>query len=274
MPELPEVETVRQTLIPLVRHKTIRDVVVLYSKMIKYPSSDVFSSQLRGQTIEDIQRKGKYLIFILSDFYLISHLRMEGKYRIGGLEAATKHEHVILFFEDASLRYHDTRKFGTMHLYPKTADINQLEPLKRVGPEPIQDTMNEDDLYHKIHHRHRAIKSLLLDQTIVSGLGNIYVDEVLFLSRIHPQTPGNRLTVEDMKRIMMYAKQVLNESIARGGTTIRSFQSSKDVHGRFQNELLIHTKTVCPICHTPIHKIVVGGRGTYHCSSCQHLTKP
>lgn len=271
MPELPEVETVKNSLINLVLHKKIIDVKVFYDKIIKNVTSDEFISELKGQTINDIQRLGKYLIFVLDDYYLISHLRMEGKYYLGESEAISKHEHIIFYFASKNLRYQDTRKFGTMFLYKKDVDIYHVNPLDKVGYEPFDQRLTPEYLYEKLKKCSRPIKSALLDQQIISGLGNIYVDEVLFLARINPSTLAKKLTIEDCENIIQASINVLTKAIALGGTTIRSFTVNHVISGRFQNELLIHTKTECPECHQPIKKIFVGGRGTYHCEHCQPL---
>lgn len=269
MPELPEIETVRQNLLAIAINKTITKVEVRYDKILKNISKEDFSRLLVNQVIKDIKRLGKYLIIELSDYYLISHLRMEGKYIFDRDAEFSKHEHIVFFFDDNKLRYHDTRKFGTMHLYPKDIDIYQELPLRNVGYEPFDERLTIAYLESKFKNSKRPIKSTLLDQKIIAGLGNIYVDEVLYMCRLHPQTATGKLSLEDIKNIKEKAIIVLNKAIALGGTTIRTFTSGNHISGRFQNELLIHTKNVCPNCMTEIKKIFVGGRGTYHCHICQ-----
>lgn len=272
MPELPEVETVRKTLIPLVVGKTIVDVQAPYPKIIRNLSFSHFRGMLINETFLDIKRKGKFLIFVFNNHLLVSHLRMEGKYFYKTNQELEKHEHVIFWFSDgSSLHYHDTRKFGTMYLFP-TNDfnlINHLEPLSKVGLEPMDEAMNPTYLASKFIKSTKAIKTTLLDQTVMAGLGNIYVDEVLFLSHLHPTTPTNKITFEDIKMIIENSQTVLQKAITLGGTTIRTFTSAHAVTGRFQNELLVHTKSICPVCGTAIIKIKVGGRGTYVCENCQ-----
>lgn len=271
MPELPEVETVKNSLIKLVLNEKIIDVKVFYNKIIKNVSTEDFVKALIGQSINDIKRLGKYLIFVLDDYYLISHLRMEGKYYLGENEDISKHEHIIFYFENKNLRYQDTRKFGTMFLYSKDVDIYHENPLNKVGFEPFDERLTPQYLYEKIAKGNRPIKSMLLDQQIMSGLGNIYVDEVLFLAKINPSTPSKKLDITDCEKIIEASIEVLNKAIALGGTTIRSFTVNHVISGRFQNELLIHTKSECPNCHQPVKKIFVGGRGTYHCEHCQPM---
>jgi formamidopyrimidine-DNA glycosylase len=276
MPELPEVETVKNTLISLVIGKQITEVTAPYPNIIRNMSFSHFRGTLINEKIVDIKRKGKFLIFIFEKAILISHLRMEGKYNFKTDNVVTKHEHIIFWFSDGtSLHYHDTRKFGTMHLF-STNDFNivkQLVPLCNVGLEPIDPNLSVAYLQAKFAKTRKPIKSVLLDQTIIAGLGNIYVDETLFLARIHPLTLASALNEEQIADVINNAKATLEKAIALGGTTIRSFTSSHAVTGRFQNSLLVHTKTICPVCGGGIVKIRVGGRGTYVCESCQkHLT--
>lgn len=272
MPELPEVETVRQTLALLVTGKRIRNIDVFYEKMIRSHSVEEFESLLVDHTIEDISRYGKYLIFKIGKYALLSHLRMEGKYFLKDLEAPKeKHEHVIMYFYDGTtLRYHDTRKFGTMDviLYE---DVYTNSPITKQGYEPFHSKMTGAYLKKQLSNKTIAIKSALLDQTIVSGLGNIYVDEVLFASKILPTTPSNTLSTKQYNLLAKHSELVLQKAVELGGTTIRSYTSSLGITGRFQNELKVHTKVnePCEVCGTIIEKIKVNGRGTYYCKKCQ-----
>ena len=273
MPELPEVETVRNTLKIDILNKKILEVKVFYDKIIQNVSKDKFIHALAGQTFLDIKRKGKYLIFILSNCYLIGHMRMEGKYFLMHDEDITKHDHIIFYFDDSNLRYNDTRKFGTMHLFSKEEysydDLFNIEPLKKIGKEPFE--TNASELYNNIKNKNRNIQAILLDQSIISGLGNIYVDEVLFMSKLHPCTSAKKISLNDCENIINNSIQVLNKAISIGGTTIHSFESSHGVTGRFQNELLVHTKKICPVCNSSIIKERVDGRGTYICPNCQKI---
>lgn len=267
MPELPEVETVKETLKKKVLNKKILDAIVIYDKTIGYPEVSLFKEQIINQTINDIKRRGKWLMFILDDYILLSHLRMEGKYSIKERNALVeKHEHVIFVFDDVELRYKDTRKFGKMHLYKKG---EVLLPLEKLGLE-YQD-LTVDYLKNKYKNKKLAIKSVILDQTIITGIGNIYADEILFMSKINPLLKASLLTDKQLESIIKNTKIVLEKAIVLGGTTIRSYTSDDGISGRFQNELLVHAKEKekCPVCGTEIIKIKVGGRGTYFCPSCQ-----
>lgn len=271
MPELPEVETVKETLKLNILNKQIKDVKVFYDKIIQNQTKNDFINKLKNQRFLEILRKGKYLIFVLDDYYLIGHMRMEGKYFLMHDEEISKHDHIIFDFDDSNLRYNDTRKFGTMFLYEKNLDIYNLKPLSNVGYEPFDKEMTKEYLFSKINKSNKSIKTLMLDQSIISGLGNIYVDEVMFMCGLHPETPSKNIDVNKCEELIVNSKIVLNKAIALGGTTIRSFKSSHDISGRFQNELLVHTKENCPKCNSKIKKIRVGGRGTYVCENCQKI---
>lgn len=269
MPELPEVETVRRTLEIAISSEKIVSVDAIYPKIITNNLSE-FVTRIKNQTINRIDRMGKYLIFILDQDAMIIHLRMEGKFYIKTAEPLLKHEHIVFHFESGkNLRYHDVRKFGTITL-KSLKDYLDQEPLNRLGKEPKD--IDPKAFKLALNRRKIAIKQALLDQHMIAGLGNIYVDETLFRSRIHPTRLTSSITQKEADLIVQSAKQVLEKAIELGGTTIRSYTSSLGVHGRFQNELLVHMKKgePCPICGTAIIKMKVGGRGTYVCPNCQH----
>ena len=268
MPELPEVETVKNTLLKEVKNKEIMSASIYWDNIIACPSIKEFQQQIKNQNINDITRRGKWLIFELDDYYLLSHLRMEGKYIIrNAKDPIEKHQHVIFHLSDGTdLRYNDTRKFGKMYLQKKQTAFDE-KPLKDLGLEPWDKKLTPEYLKNKFHKK--PIKTELLDQNIVVGIGNIYADEILFLSKINPKTLATNLNIKDYQNIIKYTKLVLEKAIEYGGTTVKSYESSEGVHGRFQTHLLVHTKTECPICHSQVAKITVGGRGTYYCKNCQ-----
>ncbi len=268
MPELPEVETVKNTLKKQVLNKKIILASIYWDNIIAYPKKEEFKEKIKNQQINDILRRGKWLMFELDDYFLLSHLRMEGKYFIRKKgEKKEKHEHVIFLFSDKTeLRYHDTRKFGKMYLLPKK-DIEKTKPLKDLGLEPWDKALTPRYLKTKLNNK--PIKTNLLDQSIIVGIGNIYADEILFLSYINPNIKGNELTDKNLKDIIKNTQITLEKAIKKGGTTIKSYTSSEGVHGRFQNELLVHTKQTCPNCNQKIIKTTIGGRGTYYCPNCQ-----
>ncbi len=211
-------------------------------------------------------------MFDLDHYYLLSHLRMEGKYFIKEKnDEHSKHEHVIFELDDGrELRYLDTRKFGKMHLIEKDK-IYITKPLNELGLEPWDESLNVLYLKEKYKNKKLPIKTVILDQSIIVGIGNIYADEILFLSKINPLKKASLLSDEELSNIIKYTKEVLDKAILEGGTTIRSYESSEGVHGRFQQSLLVHNKEGenCPNCNEKIIKIKVGGRGTYYCTKCQ-----
>ena len=266
MPELPEVEIVKRTLKNFIIDKQISEIEIPYERIINGDAKE-FTNRIKGQTICDIDRVGKYLIFILNDCAFVSHLRMEGKYNI--IEQPTsigKHEHVIFKFTDGSeLRYHDTRKFGRMELVDKNDYKNEL-PLAKLGAEPW--VANIDEVYAQIHRSSLPIKTLLLDQSIMTGIGNIYANEICFKMGINPKTPGNKLNKKHTAKLIEISKEILEEAIEQGGTTIHSFDAN-GVSGLFQTKLQVHMQKECPICKGVITKEQVNGRGTYYCKHCQ-----
>ena len=268
MPELPEVETVKETLKKEVLKRKIKEVIVYYDNIIASPNVEEFKKNIKGQTINDIERRGKFLIFKLDDYYLLSHLRMEGRYYIKHGEETLKHEHVRFMLDDKELRYIDTRKFGRMYLLPKKEAFN-MKPLNELGLEPWDDNLTKDYLKSKYKNKKLPIKTVLLDQSIITGIGNIYDDEILFMSRINPYEKACNLKDKDLDNIIKNTKIVLEKAIKLGGTTIRSYESSEGVHGRFQNELLVHGKDICPNCGNKLEKDHINGRGTYYCKKCQ-----
>ena len=272
MPELPEVETVKETLKPTLLGRIIKKVQVYYNGIIEYPEVPEFETKLIGEKVINLNRRGKWIIIELNDYYLLSHLRMEGKYFFCQKEdELNKHIHVVFTLDnDLELRYMDVRKFGKMWLIEKNK-ISEIGPLKELGLEPWDPLLTPEYLQEKFKNKRLPIKTLLLDQSIITGIGNIYANEILFLSHINPLTKTNQLTTTDLQNIITNTKQELEKAIKKGGTTIRSYTSVNGVHGLFQQELSVHGKENkhCPVCHSPIVKIKVGGRGTYYCPNCQ-----
>lgn len=275
MPELPEVETIRRTLEKLVLNKRIKDVSIYWPKIIQFPHDiEQFRMILRDEKIERIARRGKFLLFYLTDYVLISHLRMEGKYRVVSIEEEKdKHTHIIFHFTDGTeLRYNDVRKFGTMHVYQIGEEFN-VKPLNQLGPDPFELEYTLKYFQDKLSKTTRMIKAVLLDQTVIAGLGNIYVDEVLFLSKIHPKKRANELLPNEIEAIWKNAKMVLEKAVQQGGTTIRSYVNGEGEMGMFQQQLYAYGQTgqPCKHCATAIEKIKVAGRGTHVCPTCQKM---
>ena len=272
MPELPEVETVKNTLKPRLIGKKITDIKIYHNNIIEYPTVEEFKKRIINQTIIDMNRYGKWLIFVLNDYYLLSHLRMEGKYFFKDKkDELSKHEHIVISLDDyEELRYHDVRKFGKMLLIEKDK-IKEIGPLIELGYEPWDEKLDINYLKEKYQKKRLPIKTVLLDQSIITGIGNIYADEILFLSKINPEKVSSTLNNTELENIIKYTKLVLEDAIKQGGSTIRSYTSVDGVHGLFQQKLHVHTKAgeKCINCDTTIVKIKVGGRGTYYCPNCQ-----
>jgi len=271
MPELAEVETVRNTLKKRILNKKIKDVNIIYSKMLDNNELD-FKNILINNEFKDILRVGKWLIFELNNYYLLSHLRMEGKFFLKNSdENIQKHEHVIItFIDNTDLRYHDTRKFGRMKIIKKE-DLWNTEEIKKQGKEPMDDSLTTNYLLDKFNNKKLPVKSVLLDQTIISGLGNIYADEVLFASNINPLRSASSLNELECKKIIESSKKIILKAIEEGGTTIKSYTSSLGVIGNYQNFLQVHKREGLPCfeCGNKIKRIKVGGRSTYYCEVCQ-----
>lgn len=272
MPELPEVEAVRQGLSLLVTGKTITEVAVYWPRIIESPEVERFKQQLLGEKIESVGRRGKYLIFELTHYQLVSHLRMEGKYEVHQLqEPLAKHTHVVFTFTDQSqLRYLDVRKFGRMALLPKGTALN-YKGLAKLGPEPIPGDFLLATFQQQLKASQKAIKPLLLDQKLVTGLGNIYVDEALFQAKIHPEQPASTLKKSEVEALYESIIDVLARAVEAGGTTIRTYLNALGEAGKFQISLKVYGQTgePCSNCGTPISKIKVAQRGTHFCPSCQ-----
>lgn len=276
MPELPEVETVRRGLLKIAKGRKINAIDVYYGKTI---DSDVeeFRQALIGQTITDVNRRGKYLLFRFSNnLTMISHLRMEGKYfnqKQG--KPIDKHTHVVFKFTDGTeLCYHDTRKFGRMRLV-KTGTEMSVAGLKTIGPEPTDQDFTVE-YFRKILKRSRGkIKPFLLNQRHVAGLGNIYADEVLWMSKINPEQPANSLSDEQIRLLHDNIIKEIAVATKYKGTTVHSFTNAFGDAGGFQERLHAYGRggEKCERCGTKMVKIKVAERGTTFCPHCQPLAE-
>lgn len=272
MPELPEVETVKNTLIPLIINKTIIGVDIFYDRLIQSNLNE-FKKNIINKKIINVSRYGKYLFFSLSDDYiLVIHLRMEGKFLFSTSSNNRKKETSLIFYfsDNSSLTFNDTRKFGLMYLGKKD-EIKELKMLKKLGVEGNKIEIEKDFKYLKNKfNSNKPIKELLLDQSIICGIGNIYADEILYSSKINPFTKGKYLNDEEIKLLITNCKNILNEAIELGGSTVHSF-SSNGIDGKFQNKLMCYGKQneICPNCGTTFHKSFIMKRGTTYCPNCQ-----
>ncbi len=271
MPEKPEVITVSRALEKKIIGKKIIDVKVLWENIIAKPKKEIFIKNIKNQKIRNISTRGKFIVIMLDDYYLLIHLRMEGKFTFRTFDdEISKHEHVIIRFDDGiEMRYHDVRKFGKMYLVEHDKLYTDT-PLKDLGLEFNSEKLTSSYLLEKFKKQNKFIKTVLLDQKIIAGIGNIYDDEILFLSHINPYTKACDLSKKQCEDIIKNTNIVLNEAIKMGGTTIKSFTSEEGVHGLFQNKLYVHGKNGnCPICNSKIIKDKINGRGSYYCPNCQ-----
>ena len=271
MPELPEVETVKRVLLPIVKGRTIKRIDVL-RKTIVNNQEDAFISYFENETFFDISRIGKFLIFHLShNKVLISHLRMEGKYiELLENEDDTKYSRVVFHLDNNhKLCYDDSRSFGRMIMSDENSYLKEKE-IAKLGPEPFN-VNSVETILKQTKKMSLPIKTALLSQEIITGLGNIYVDEVLFASKIHPLTPAKMIKEKEWQTIIKESKRILNEAIEAGGSTIKSYHPGKDIDGNFQTSLKAYGKNgqKCVICHTNMRFIKVNGRGTTFCPRCQ-----
>ncbi|GIP15468.1 formamidopyrimidine-DNA glycosylase [Paenibacillus montaniterrae] len=275
MPELPEVETVTRTLRELVKGKTIHEVQVHLPRIIQRPAEiEQFCAALAGHTIIDVLRRGKFIRIVLDGLVLVSHLRMEGRYGVFRQdEPVEKHTHVIFSFTDGTqLRYKDVRQFGTMHLFKEGEELNEL-PLKKLGVEPLSEQFTAELLRSKLQKRSSKIKPLLLNQELIVGLGNIYVDEALHVAKIHPERTPDSLSKQEWSKLHQAIVDTLTSAVEAGGSSIKSYVNGQGEMGMFQQQLLAYGREnqPCSSCGTMITKFVVGGRGTHICPRCQKV---
>lgn len=285
MPELPEVETVRLQLLQRLQGKTITNVKVLNQKSVRDDKN--FARKLKGLTINDIDRVGKLLIISFlekEDLFMQAHLRMTGQLFVvedggdvkarGGHETPldntlpNKHTRVIISFEGSTLYFNDQRIFGYLHL---TNNKRVLAARSRFGPEPHAQNFDTNYFIKGLKKSGRNIKALLLDQTFVAGLGNIYVDEALFRAGIRPERLAKSITDQEARKLAKEASKVLKEGIKHGGTTFQSFKDSSGKKGNYSKRLKVFARhgRPCLICDETIIKTRVAGRGTHFCAHCQ-----
>lgn len=271
MPELPEVETVRRGLERLIVGRRFSQVRISYKPLVRTGTED-FELALLGQKIEAVRRRGKYLIFDLGQQVIISHLRMEGKYLLfEDLVPENKHFHAFFTLDNAAvLVYQDVRKFGTMELLDKAAEASYFTQ-KKIGPEPTPEDFKLRPFQEALLSSQKLIKPYLLEQSLVAGLGNIYVDEVLWASKVHPERVVSSLKKAEHKRLHAETIRILQLGIEKGGSTIRTYKNALGEDGTMQDYHQVYGKTGLPCgrCGTPILKIQVRGRGSHFCPKCQ-----
>lgn len=268
MPELPEVETVKSFLYTNLIDDKFIDVKVFDKKIFK----NFEPNELLNSKITDIKRRGKFLlIFFYNKKVLVSHLRMEGKYGIDNKQLNPKHTMVsFILSSNRKLDYNDTRKFGTMHLFNED-ELNKQIMLKKLGPEPFDKEFNSNYLQSLCFKSNKKIKTFLLDQTNVAGIGNIYVDEILFASSVLPDRLCKSLNTKEINKIVLNTKAIMEKAVQEKGSSIDTYLYDGHNKGNYQNFLKVHTKfkQPCTICNSPIKKQKLNGRGTYFCIVCQ-----
>ena len=270
MPELPEVETTKRGILPHLKNQQIAGIIVRQPKL-RYEVPDNIAHMLKNQKILDVSRRAKYLIINLSSGYLLIHLGMSGCLRITDEKTVIgKHDHIDLILSDNTiLRYNDPRRFG-LWLY-ENDDPDEHRLLKNLGPEPLTEDFNANYLMERA--KNKPIKAFIMDNNIVVGVGNIYATESLYLNKIHPLTPANKLTIAQYTNLCQTIKEVLQKSIIAGGTTLRDFYAANGKPGYFVNELKVYGKkgAPCPKCKTAIDTVTITGRTTAFCPECQQL---
>jgi len=287
MPELPEIEIVKRSLHKMINNTKIIDVKIK-NKKLRYKLSSTFSKQLIGDRILNISRRAKYLIFYLKKKILLAHLGMSGKLIVKrirdnksfktsfyyDLNLIQKHNHIYFKLNNGFvLIYNDIRRFGFFKIYNLT-DINQIPFLKKLGFEPFDKEFNINYFRVYIKNKKKNIKNLLMDQTFISGIGNIYANEVLFMSKVNPLRACNSLRNLEIKNIIFNLKKILNFSISKGGASIKNFQNSLGKTGSFQQFFHVYGKynVKCSriSCKGIIKKINISGRSSFYCSNCQN----
>ncbi len=271
MPEIAEVRVVRDVLRKQIIGKRITDIKVFYSGIIE-GSTLQFQNKLQNMIFTDVKSYGKWLIFELGDISFLSHLRMEGKYfYVPSNVPYKKHEHVVFVLDNGmDLRYEDVRKFGKMELV-RTLDVENAPSIRKLGPEPSSEKLTPLYLQSKLYNKKLPIKTMLLDQTVINGLGNIYVNEVLYASKIHPLRDSGSISLKEADEIIQNSRRITEKAYEMGGTTIKSYTSSLGVIGQYQNELKVQSRENKPCfeCGTLIERIQIGGRSSFFCPKCQ-----
>jgi formamidopyrimidine-DNA glycosylase len=278
MPELPEVETIRRQLAPLVAGSTLRDVQVLDPRWSDPLLPEALAEVLEGRQVERLERRGKYLVWVLDgELFLVQHLRMSGTLLY---EPTVDPPHARVRIElvggdsgegaRRTLVISDPRRFGTAQLIGGQAELDAFFA-SRLGIEPFDEGFTASYLRFHTRHRRAPIKAVLLDQRVIAGVGNIYADEALFRARIHPSRPARLLSAAECDRLRAGVLEALEAGIDARGASIDAFRDVEGVRGSFQDRLLVHRRAgePCPRCGRTIVKCVVAGRGTYVCAHCQ-----
>ena len=282
MPELPEVETVCSGLRPAMEGNIINKLE-LRRNDLRWPFPKDIADRTNGKRVIGVRRRAKYILIDLSsDQTIIIHLGMSGRILIDTSNKGTfnynsnifeKHDHVIFYMQNGTLiTFNDARRFGAMDMAPTKA-LDQHWLLKRLGPEPLGNGLNAEYLSNRFKNKNTAIKTTLLDQLIVAGLGNIYVCEILFRSDVSPQKNTNKLEMKEIERLVKFTRFVLIEAIEAGGSSLKDHRQTNGELGYFQHNFLVYgregEKCVNDDCKTIIKRVIQSGRSTFYCSKCQ-----
>ena len=267
MPELPEVETIKNELSSHIIGRSISGVTLLWGKMLRQPSSDEFYIRIQGRKITGLARRGKYLIFRLdSGDSLIIHLKMSGSLILGG-DSPPKYTRAVIHLDNgASIFFRDPRKFGRMQLVKDEGNI-----IKKLGPEPLEPAFTKEVLAEKLKKRKAPIKAVLIDQALIAGIGNMYADEALFAARINPLRPADSLSQNEINRLHEAIQTVLRDAIDSKGASVSTYFRPGGERGSAHSHFKVaHQKgKACPVCDTPIERIPIRQRGSYYCPRCQ-----
>ncbi len=273
MPELPEVENVRKSISQEMPTGYALAGVQLFRKDLRFKLPEKEMKFLIGSKLLRIERRGKYLLFIFEDGVLASHLGMTGRWRVTSKEPPReKHDHVQLqFFPPRWLTYNDARRFGYIEFIKNISELSTHPLFEHLGLEPLSEDFNADYLVSKGKMANRSVKVFLMDQSVVVGVGNIYVSEVLFLAKMRPTRKANSLMKNDWIKIAKATKGVLKRAIKAGGSSIRDYRNGNGEEGSFQGQHKVYGKAgePCSVCKTIIKATIIGGRSTFWCPSCQ-----
>ncbi len=271
MPELPEVETTRRGIEPHICGQQITRVLVR-NRQLRWPVPATLEKALTGMTVEDVDRRAKYLLFQTGKGTMILHLGMSGSLRIAKTgDKIRKHDHVeVKFANNRLLRLNDPRRFSSIHWTTSPCEEHWL--LKPLGPEPLSNDLTADYLYHKSRNRKIAIKNFIMNSHVVAGVGNIYASESLFLAGIHPERDAGKVSKSRYGKLLTAVRQVLQAAIESGGSTLNDFIKPDGQPGYFQYHFSVYGKAgqPCGKCASPIKQIKLGQRSTFYCGKCQN----
>jgi len=271
MPELPEVETTKTSLLPLLQQRV--QIVEVRESRLRWPNPEDIS-RLNGQRLIGLQRRSKYILAEFEQDQMLWHLGMSGSFRLApAQDELRKHDHLMIGFEDGTqLRYHDPRRFGCILWLNEESQNKLLNPL---GPEPLGDEFNADYLYQKLKNKQVGIKIAIMDNHVVVGVGNIYATESLFNLGIHPAQPASSLSKKQIVQLVDEIKRILKSAIDLGGSTLRDFTNAVGENGYFQQTLLAYGRAgeMCVQCETPLENLKLGQRASVFCPQCQPLKR-